>query len=264
MDAIVTMPTWLIITVCVLVFVIPASIVCWLVVSNRYATVEEDNTVVGPAVGFLGTAFTLLLAFVIVNVWTGVSDREAALYDEFANVNTIVLEVQAIDPGAKAEFVATLDAYLKAVIATEIEEDAPVGGSPAAVAAFNDFLTLVDKEEAALTADATKAGETGGIFTEAQSLAEAREKRVATTGPEIGGVFAWIIVILGWLTVLSVAILPSSSTRKAKWLTVLSVAVSVGLLTSLLFYLSSTDYISSTESGQVERIVQQLEQHAAE
>ena len=261
--AILEWPTWLIITVSVLIFVLPAAFVCWLVVSGRYKTVDGDTGVVEPAVGFLGTAFTVLLAFVIVNVWTGVSDRETALYDEFANVNTFVLEVQAIDPDAKAEFVSTLDTYLRTVIDTEIDKKAPVGGAPQANEAFDAVLALIDREEAELTADATKSGEIGGVFTEAQNLAEAREKRIATTGPEVGGVFAWIILLLGWMTVLAVAILPSTSTRKSKWLTVLSVSVAVGLLTSLLFCLSSSEYISSTESAQVDRILLQLQKHAA-
>ena len=263
MEWFLSLPGWLIIVLCVLAFVIPGWIVTKLVLSGRYKTDFEDNTVIGPAAGFLGTAFTFLLAFVIVNVWTGVADREQAMYDEFSTVSAVLLEVDAVDPGAKAEFLASLDNYVRAVITTEIDESSQLGGSNEANAAFASFLTLVDKEEMKLASNSQKAGETGGLFSEAQQLVEAREKRVATTGPEIGGVFAAIIILLGLMTVLSVAILPASSTRRAKWIQVMSVALATGLITSLVFYLSSTTYVQQAEHAHVEKILTQMEQHAS-
>lgn len=264
MHAFLQLPTWAIIAASIAVFVVPAAIVAQLVISGRYRAVDDDNSVIGPASAFMGTAFTFLLAFVIVNVWSSVGAREAALYEEFATVNSIVVEVAAVDPPAKSEFVTTLDAYLRAVITSEIENAPPVGGSPQANEAFTSVLQLVDREESALAANPTKSGETGGLFSEAQNLVDAREKRVSTSAPEIGDVFTIVIVVLGMLTVLSVAILPCGSSRKSKWIQTLSVALATGLLLSLAFYVSSAAFIRNAEAAQIDRITAQFEGHSGQ
>ena len=254
MESFLALPTWVIIGICVVIPVVICLVIVPLVISGKYATQSEDDTVIGPSAAFLGTAFTLLLAFVIVNVWTAESAREEALFREFSQVEDVMLEVSVIDPAMKQEFHDSLQVYIDSLIAKEIDEAAPAGGAPETNAAFNDFLTVADKSQIALAGDATKASEASGLFSEVQALISERQVRVNSGGAHLDVIFVAVMALLGIITVLLVAILPVSSSRKSKWIQSISVAVATGLIMSLVFYISSSAYSHRAEQGQIERI----------
>jgi len=254
METFLALPTWIIIGLCVLVPVALCVLIVPFVISGKYKTQAEDDSVIGPAAAFLGTAFTLLLAFVIVNVWTAESAREEALFREFSQIEDVMLEVSVIDPSMKEEFHASLQKYVDSLIVKEIDVPAPIGGDPETNIAFREFLELTDRSQVALSQDATKTTEANGLFTEVQELIAERQTRVNSGGAHLDVIFVAIMALLGIITVLLVAVLPVTSSRKSKWLQSLSVAIATGLIMSLIFYISSDDYSHRAEQAQIERI----------
>jgi len=256
MDTFLGFPTWLIIGICVLVPVVVCLIIVPLVISGKYKTQAEDDSVIGPSAAFLGTAFTLLLAFVIVNVWSAESAREEALFREFSQVEDIMLEVSVIDPAMEKEFHDSLQTYVNSLIAKEIEVSPPIGGDDETNNAFQDFLKVVDKSQVELSADKTKATEANGLFTEVQQLISERQTRVNSGGAHLDVIFVAIMALLGLMTVILVSLLPATSSKKSKWVQSLSVAITTGLIMSMVFYISSVGYSHRAEQGQIERILE--------
>ena len=256
MDTFLGFPTWLIIGICVLVPVVVCLIIVPLVISGKYKTQAEDDSVIGPSAAFLGTAFTLLLAFVIVNVWSAESAREEALFREFSQVEDIMLEVSVIDPAMEKEFHDSLQTYVNSLIAKEIEVSPPIGGDDETNNAFQDFLKVVDKSQVELSADKTKATEANGLFTEVQQLISERQTRVNSGGAHLDVIFVAIMALLGLMTVILVSLLPTTSSKKSKWVQSLSVAITTGLIMSMVFYISSVGYSHRAEQGQIERILE--------
>jgi len=256
MDTFLGFPTWLIIGICVLVPVVVCLIIVPLVISGKYKTQAEDDSVIGPSAAFLGTAFTLLLAFVIVNVWSAESAREEALFREFSQVEDIMLEVSVIDPAMEKEFHDSLQTYVNSLIAKEIEVSPPIGGDDETNNEFQDFLKVVDKSQVELSADKTKATEANGLFTEVQQLISERQTRVNSGGAHLDVIFVAIMALLGLMTVILVSLLPATSSKKSKWVQSLSVAITTGLIMSMVFYISSVGYSHRAEQGQIERILE--------
>ena len=256
MDTFLGFPTWVIIGICVLVPVIVCLIIVPLVISGKYKTQPEDDSVIGPSAAFLGTAFTLLLAFVIVNVWSAESAREEALFREFSQVEDIMLEVSVIDPAMEKEFHESLQTYVNSLIAKEIEVSPPIGGDDETNSAFQAFLKVVDKSQVELSADKTKATEANGLFTEVQQLISERQTRVNSGGAHLDVIFVAIMALLGLMTVILVSLLPATSSEKSKWVQSLSVAITTGLIMSMVFYISSVGYSHRAEQGQIERILE--------
>jgi len=254
MDMFLGFPTWLIIGICVLVPVGVCFIIVPSVINGKYKTQPEDDSVMGPSAAFLGTAFTLLLAFVIVNVWSAESAREEALFREFSQVEDVMLEVSVIDPGMQEQFRASLQTYVDSLITLEIDVAAPTGGAPETNTAFRDFLKVADKSQVALSSDKTKATEANGLFTEVQQLISERQTRVNSGGAHLDVIFVAIMALLGLMTVILVSLLPVTSSKKSKWIQSLSVAIATGLIMSLVFYISSAAYSHRAEQGQVDRI----------
>jgi hypothetical protein len=248
----------LIISICVIVPIVFSGAITTLILKKKIKSSEDDATVLSPLVGFTGTAFTLLLAFVIVNVWSDQVAKQDVLFAEMTTVENILIESKVIDPVFAPKLKEKVLEYMDDVVKYEIDQKPPVGGDAKTEATFEEALVLIDKLEKELSSDPTKAAEAQSFFEETREWIQDRELRVNKSNAELDTTFTFILIFLALLTVLSVALLPSTTLAWAKWTQSLGTATAVGLVMSLVFYIASDSFTKEAEEQQVIRIEQAL------
>ena len=232
---------------------------------NARIQAEGDDTEGLVAVfGFIGTAFTLLLAFIIVNVWSDQVSAQNILFDETTTLESIIVETRAFDPKLAPVMKGLTVEYLENVRKYEIDTTAPAGGDPRADIAFKELLEVVKIEVQDLKSDDETQAEAQIILEEVKQLVDDRENRVSSASGSLDAMTTLVCVVLALLTVLTMALLPAPSRRWIKWVQSLGVAISVGLVMSLVFYIASDDYTRKAEDEQIKRVEQALEMQQPE
>lgn len=186
--------------------------------------------------GFVGTAFALLLAFIIVNVQTEQSAAQATLFSETSTMESMLQEVKAFNPKLTPEIKALVLDYLDVMRASEIDVSPPAGGDSRAEEAFEKILTRMDKLE-----KDNPGGEAQPVLDEAAKLADSRDARVDTPSGTLDETTTVVCIVLALITATVMALLPAPR-RWVKWVQSLGVAVAVGLVMSLVFYIASDAY----------------------
>ena len=257
-------PLWLIVLISI---GIPVVIVVPIVkaIFNARIQAEGDDTEGLVAVfGFIGTAFTLLLAFIIVNVWSDQVSAQNILFDETTTLESIIVETRAFDPELAPEIKGLIIDYLEDVRKYEIDSVAPAGGDPRAEEAFEKLLEEFNVLEKDLESDDEKKAEAQTVLEEVKQLVDDRENRVSSASGSLDAMTTLVCVVLALLTVLTMALLPAPSRRWIKWVQSLGVAVAVGLVMSLVFYIASDDYTRKAEDEQIKRVELALEMQQSE
>lgn len=245
------LPLPLIVLICVLVPVLVVTPIV-LKVSNYHVTADSDAGYEGLVAlfGFVGTAFALLLAFIIVNVQTEQTAAQSTLFSETSTMETMLKEVKAFDPKLTPEIKGLVLDYLELMRTDEIDVRPPAGGDPRAEAAFEKILARMDKLERD-----TPGGEAQAVLDEAEKLAGIRDERVDTPAGTLDETTTLICVVLALITAIVMALLPAPR-RWVRWVQSLGVAAAVGLVLSLVFYIASDAYTESPEGQQIKRVEQ--------
>jgi hypothetical protein len=218
-------------------------------VRNSHVTTEGDHFDGLVALfGFIGTAFALLLAFIIVNVQGDQVSAETSLFSETSSMESILKQTKAYDPSLIPQVKPMILDYLEKMRRNEIDATPPIGGDQQAEAAFSAILTLYDKLDAADPGDDGQA-----LFDEVAKLADLRDSRVDTPPGTLDGVTTVVCVLLALLTAIVMALLPAPR-RWVRWAQALGVAVAVGLVMSLVFYIASDAYTLDSENIQMARV----------
>lgn len=252
------LPSYLIIALSVLAPVLFAVPIVRLVTKKRIDTRDDDNTVLAPTIAFIGTAFTLLLAFVIVNIWSDQVAKQDVLFKEMTTIENILIEVKIIDPTLAPQLKDKVLEYMDDVVKYEIDQKPPIGGDKVTEETFEQVLVMIDQLERKLSADPTTAAEAQSFFEETREWITDREMRVNKASGELDPTFTLILVFLALLTVMSVALLPASSALWAKWTQTIGVATAVGLVMGLVFYIASDSFTKGAEEEQILRIEEAL------
>ena len=124
-------PLWLIVLISIgtpVVIVIP---IVKAIFNARIQAEGDDTEGLVAVFGFIGTAFTLLLAFIIVNVWSGQVSAQNILFDETTTLESIIVETRAFDPKLAPVMKGLTIDSLESVRKYEIDTDPPAGGDPA-------------------------------------------------------------------------------------------------------------------------------------
>ena len=231
---------------------VPVSIVIpiALKVSNAHVTTEEDSGYEGLVAlfGFVGTAFALLLAFIIVNVQSEQVSAQNNLFDETSTMESVIKETKAFDPALVPEVKALVLSYLTVMRANEIDQTPAIGGDPQAEAAFENIMARFDKLDRDTPSDAANT-----VLAEVEKLTDIRDSRVDTPAGSLDETTTVICVILALITAAVMALLPAPR-RWVKWVQTLGVAVAVGLVMSLVFYIASDAYTKTAEDTQIARV----------
>src|SRR4051812_29720838 len=72
----------------------------------------DDATVLSPTITFVGTSFSLLLAFVTVTVWSDQVDRQQIVNAEMAAIEDVLVECRTIAPTSAPVIKAAALKYL--------------------------------------------------------------------------------------------------------------------------------------------------------
>jgi hypothetical protein len=248
----------LIIALCVVLPVLVAAPIVRAILKKTIKTSGEDATVLAPTISFVGTAFALLLAFVIVAVWSDQREKQQVLFAEITTIENILIESKTIAPETAPELNKRVLDYLQLVLKFEIRKKAPIGGEQQTERQFEETLAVIDKLEKSMQADPQKRAQAQSFFEETREWIKNRETRVNKASVELDDVFTGILILLALLTVILVALLPSTSSPWAKWTQTLGVAFAVGLILSLVFYIASDSFTSKEEEQQIERVRQAL------
>ena len=256
LEGFLALPIWLIALISIsvpLVIVIP---VVKLILSARIRPEGDDTEGLVAVFGFIGTVFALLLAFVIVNVWSDQVSAQNTLFAETATLKFIIEEAQAFDPKLTPIMKGLTLNYLDAVSKYEVDTRAPSGGDPRAEAAFRKIIDAFKFLKQSLEGNDDLASEAAVVVDQAKQLIFNRADRVSRASGSLNGMTTLICVILALLTVLSMALLPAPSRRWVKWVQSLGVATAVGLVMSLVFYMSSDAYSQKVEHEQIDLLEQ--------
>ena len=98
LEGFLALPIWLIVLICVGVPVVIVIPIVRAVLNSRIQTQFDDTEGIVAVFGFIGTAFTLLLAFIIVNVWSDQVSSQNILFDEISTLESIAVETRSFDP----------------------------------------------------------------------------------------------------------------------------------------------------------------------
>ena len=257
-------PLWLIVLISIGIPVLLVIPVVKAIFNARIQAEGDDTEGLVAVFGFIGTAFTLLLAFIIVNVWSDQVSSQNILFDEITTLESIIVETRAFDPKLAPAVKGLTIKYLENVRKYEIDTTAPAGGDPRAEEAFEKLLEEFNILEKDLESDDNKKAEAQIILEEVKQLVDDRENRVSSASGSLDGMTTLVCIVLALLTVLTMALLPAPSRRWIKWVQSLGVAISVGLVMSLVFYIASDDYTRKAEDEQIKRVEQALEMQQPE
>jgi|GEM_PF-772868 hypothetical protein len=252
-------PLWLIVLISIgtpVVIVVP---IVKAIFNARIQAEGDDTEGLVAVFGFIGTAFTLLLAFIIVNVWSDQVSAQNILFDETTTLESIIVETRAFDPALAPTIKGLVIKYLDDVRKYEIDETAPAGGDPRTEVAFENLLEEFNVLEKDIEGDADKKAEAQTVLEEVKQLVDDRDNRVDSASGTLDAMTTLVCVVLALLTVLTMALLPAPSRRWIKWVQSLGVAVAVGLVMSLVFYIASDAYTNKAEDQQIKRVETALE-----
>ncbi|MFD4656399.1 DUF4239 domain-containing protein [Kitasatospora sp. NPDC058444] len=89
-----------------------------IVTTRRYPALVggENNDMVGVVLGMFGAIYGIILAFVIVNLWTELQDTQKVVASEATSVSQIARDAQAFPPDARAAVDAAIHDYVHAVV----------------------------------------------------------------------------------------------------------------------------------------------------
>ncbi|MBH1935904.1 DUF4239 domain-containing protein [Streptomyces sp. AV19] len=89
-----------------------------LLLHRRFPSLETGkyNDAVGMLLGVFGAIYGIVLAFVIVTLWTQLETTETVVATEATDVAQIVRDVRAFPPDRRDRIVADLDAYVHTVV----------------------------------------------------------------------------------------------------------------------------------------------------
>ena len=240
-----------IVVICVILPNLLAVPVVAAVLGRRITLSEADAIVLAPAVGFIGTSFSLLLAFVTVTVWSDQTAGQQVLFNEITTIENVLVQSKTIVPEKATALKASALKYLDSMREREIDGKPPMGGDPATERLFEEALQTINQMEKAISVDPSRQAEATAFFNEAREWIQDREERVNKPLAELDQMIIGILICLALLTVLSVAVLPSTTTVWAKWVQTVGVATTVGLVMSLVFYIASQSFTRQAEDEKI-------------
>lgn len=244
--------------VCVLV---PNVIAVPIVIAIRrgwISSAEGDATVLGPTVGFIGTCFALLLTLLMVSIWSDQTATQKELFDEMTTIQSILIEARTVAPDRAASIKSAALKYVDMMKERELDASSPIGGDPAVQRAFEEALQVIHDFEKTIAADPQRSTDAQGFLEDTRQWTEDREQRVNKPSGQLDIIMVWVLNALAIFTVVSVALLPSTTSAWAKWTQTLGTATTVGLGMFLVFYISSHAFLKDGEDQQIVRVQEAL------
>jgi hypothetical protein len=254
LETFLSLPLWLIILISVTVPVCVTVPIVRAIFASRIEAEGDDTEGLVAVFGFIGTAFTLLLAFIIVNVWSDQVAAQDVLFDEMVALKTVIDATQEFDPVMAPELQTVAIEYLESVRQYEVDQAPPVGGDPRTEAHFEELVSVFANVEIDIESAPGRAAAAQILLEEVKNMVDNRESRVNRASGSLDGMTTMVCVLLALLTVVSMALLPTPSRRWIKWVQSVGVAVTVGLVMSLVFYIASDNFSADAKDEQIRQV----------
>ncbi|RBY82467.1 hypothetical protein DQ238_04015 [Geodermatophilus sp. TF02-6] len=226
--AVLTLPTWLIGVLLVLVF--PALVLlCQWGIRRRWPAMArgEHNDVVGFIIAVVGVIYAVLLAFVVIVAWENFDEAEGIVGQEASALRSIYRESAAFPPETRDRLHDLVVEYSETVIDDEWPAMAREEPGDPGVGEVLDRMA-----ETIATVPATTPAEAEFVGAEAERLSQLvsfRSQRIDYADRGIPGVL-WIALIVGGIVTIGFALLFGLQRAVLHSLMVGSLAALVGVL----------------------------------
>lgn len=242
------MPLWAL--ACLVVFGCTVLTALGMFLANRlfaHRLPEESRSLASGMLGTVGAIYSLLIAFVAVQVWQDLIDAAAAAEAEAASALEIVYDTQAFGSAETVAVREALRTYLSAVIEREwpvLDGTAPCpdgvlesmsSGSICPVAR-TEFIALMMSVASLEPADDRQGVWLGSIVAGVNEMAKYRLDRIASSTGSLPGLF-WVILLVGGTLMMGYACLSAYS--RTNVLMVSGLGASLGLVLFLILALDS-------------------------
>ncbi|MEV7026503.1 DUF4239 domain-containing protein [Kitasatospora sp. NPDC093558] len=195
--------------------------------TRRFPTLVkgENNDMVGVVLSLFGAIYGIILAFVIVNLWTQFEDTQKVVATEATSISQIVRDARAFPPDTQAAVNGAVRDYVHAVV----EQQWPLMN--AGHGNFEATSAKVDGMYAALRAYEPQSQSEQAFYAEAlSSLNDAiaqRRARIFASRDELPALFQ-VLIVGGAVVILLLTLLYGIRSRKIRLLFVGSVAALIG------------------------------------
>jgi hypothetical protein len=214
---------------------VPLVLAVWLLGLDRPAADRSDDNVLTTATRFVGGAFALLAAFVIVSLATQSSTARSAVRAEAAAADSFAREAARLPPPHGAALLEGVRTYLETVIRDEWPRMQTPGGIAESAEHAMDALF-----DGLLSSAVVPAGERYDSRYELavrslDRLEERRAQRLLTGRDSLSPVL-WTALLVSAVTILVVAaVYPAGGRRGVKWVELLAIGTVVAIVLFVVF-----------------------------
>ncbi len=199
-------------------------------VHRRGLTLGEDSPALEPFIGIVGAVYGIILAFVIVDLWTNYHEARATVSQEATRLAQVVVDVRPLEEKDQSRIENAVSGYLDAVVNDEWQQLQVGRESPRAHDALDHLALVMEGAELRSNADQVWYAE---AVTNFNQVVEARRVRLEAVTRHMPGpfrvlLFAGALVPIGSMLLLSV---------RHRWKYMLMVS-SIALLVSYTLFLS--------------------------
>jgi hypothetical protein len=191
-----------------------------------------DNDVVGVFFSIVGALYGILLAFVVVTVWTDFADASEMTQAEAARAGDLIRDADAFPDESRRRFRGLMLSYVRAVV-DEWDELAEGRHGESADRTFRAVWTAYSRFEPRGERESAWYGESISAL---DDLGQDRELRVIASRGRLPGVM-WILLVLGLVVTVAFTWLFQMERRVTHALSVCAIAAVTGFVLFLVFAL---------------------------
>lgn len=239
--------------------IVPVALAVWLLGLDRPRGDRADDNVLTAAIRFVGGAFALLSAFIIVSLAAQASAARSAVRAEAAAADSFAREALRLPAPHGEAMVRGVEAYLRAVL----EEEWPRMREPTRThdLADDEMDRLFDLvfSDAVAPPRGTYDARYDLVVQSIDRLGERRVERLLTARDPLAPVL-WAALLTSALVMLVVAaVYPAGKTRLLKWIQLLAIAAVVAIVLFVVLSLEHAyDGFLAVQPGALESVLGQL------
>lgn len=213
-----------------LAILIPLGIVVWLLGLDRPSTDRSDDNVLTSAIRFVGGAFALLSAFIIVSLASQAGAARAAVRAEAAAADSFAREAKRLPAPHGEALLREVESYLRAVL----EQEWPKMSEPTRThdLADDEMDHIFDRvfSDAVAPPPGTYDARYDLVVKSLDQFEERRVERLLTARDPLPTVL-WAALLVSAATMLVVAaVYPAGSSRHLKWVQLVTVGAVVAIV----------------------------------
>lgn len=237
----------------------PVALAVWLFSLDRPRGDRADDNVLTAAIRFVGGAFALLSAFIIVSLASQAAAARAAVRAEAAAADSFAREARRLPAPHGEALLGEVETYLRAVL----EEEWPLMREPTRThdLADDEMDHVFDRlfSDAVAPPRGTYDARYDLVVRSLDRLQERRIERLLTGREPLAGVL-WAALLVSAATMLVVAaVYPSGTTRALKWTQLITIGTVVAIVLFVVLSLEHAyDGFLAVKPSPFESVLQQL------